>query len=131
VEAPGSVVVLGNVPPSATIAAAGDVCVFGRCAEAATAVFHLHASQPPLPPLTDAALGYISRPPVLCCAVYRLAGHVHAGCSGDRSAVISALELRGAQLIIAQCSSLGAARVSNVLGSLSGAQLPGRQQHPP
>lgn len=32
VEAPGSVVVLGNVPPTATITAAGDVCVFGRCA---------------------------------------------------------------------------------------------------
>lgn len=42
----------------------------------------------------------------------RLSGHVHAGCSGDRSATISALELRGAQLIIAQSTSLGAARVS-------------------
>jgi len=42
----------------------------------------------------------------------RLSGHVHAGCTGDHSAVISALELRGAQLVIANSTSLGAARVS-------------------
>lgn len=47
--------------------------------------------------------------PIVCCC--RLSGHVHAGCTGDRSAVISALELRGASLVIAHSTSLGAARV--------------------
>lgn len=44
-------------------------------------------------------------------AVGRLSGHVHAGSAGDTSAVISALELRGAQLFIAGATNLGAARV--------------------
>lgn len=42
---------------------------------------------------------------------YRLSGHVHAGCQGDTNASISALELRGAHLVIAQVKSLAAARV--------------------
>eukprot|EP00882_Tetradesmus_deserticola_P006218 GHRQ01006543.1.p1 GENE.GHRQ01006543.1~~GHRQ01006543.1.p1 ORF type:complete len:169 (+),score=22.29 GHRQ01006543.1:67-573(+) len=42
----------------------------------------------------------------------RLAGHVHAGCDGDRGATISALELRGAHLTIANVNSLAAARVT-------------------
>uniref|UniRef100_A0A383V6C6 Uncharacterized protein n=1 Tax=Tetradesmus obliquus TaxID=3088 RepID=A0A383V6C6_TETOB len=42
----------------------------------------------------------------------RLAGHVHAGCEGDRGATISALELRGAHLVIANVKSLAAARVT-------------------
>jgi hypothetical protein len=50
----------------------------------------------------------------LClCHSCRLAGHVHAGCDGDRSATISALELRGAHLVIANVKSLAAARVSS------------------
>ena len=43
---------------------------------------------------------------------HRLSGHVHAGCEGNSSASISALELRGAHLVIARVTSLAAARVS-------------------
>jgi septum formation inhibitor MinC len=56
-------------------------------------------------------LAHFLVPSALC----RLAGNVHAGCDGDRSATISALELRGAHLVIANVKSLAAARVSSVL----------------
>eukprot|EP00775_Hariotina_reticulata_P004598 gene4598-4852_t len=42
----------------------------------------------------------------------KLSGHVHAGASGNTAAHISALELRGAQIIIADVTSLAAARVT-------------------
>jgi hypothetical protein len=61
------------------------------------------------------------------CWMCRLSGHVHAGCSGDRSAHISALELRGAQLVIAHSTSMGAARVGRPWLA-SRAYEPDRQQ---
>jgi hypothetical protein len=57
-----------------------------------------------------------------------LSGHVHAGCNGDRSAQISALELRGAQLVIAHSTSLGAARVRRLCFELHACESVRQQQ---
>ena len=95
-----------------------------------------HVPRSTLPVLTASRSSWCAS--AAACSA-RLSGHVHAGCTGDRSAAISALELRGAQLVIAHSTSLGAARVrrpqplqqpaARVSGALEHFD-PGRSLHP-
>ena len=91
-----TVVVAGDVKKGASIIAGGNILVFGK--SACTAGDQPASQQPTGPACSLLAQ---SCPALLC----RLQGEAHAGCKGNRSATITALEMSPMQLRIGDVAS--------------------------